>query len=154
MHTLRRLLQREVHFARWRKGFVLIELLIVVGLIAILALIAIPRFQESRIRAYNAAALSDVKNAYAAAKSYFSEHPDGVITVGDLQRYGYQVTEGVTLVVNDGSTEDLEMSSKHDKGTVTYTIDESGSITSSDDSSDGGTGGSKKGGSKRKGKKK
>jgi len=57
-----------------KKGFTLIELLIVVAIIAILAAIAIPQFASYRQKAYNSAALSDLRNFRTAMESYFAEN--------------------------------------------------------------------------------
>lgn len=56
-----------------QKGFTLIELLIVVAIIAILAAIALPQFSAYRIRAYNAAAESDARNAKTSMEAYFAD---------------------------------------------------------------------------------
>ena len=62
---------------RSKKGFTLIDLLIVVAIIGILAAIAIPQFASYRQKAYNSAAQSDLKNFKTGLESYFA----------DFQRY-------------------------------------------------------------------
>jgi prepilin-type N-terminal cleavage/methylation domain-containing protein len=56
-----------------RKGFTLIELLIVVVIIGILAAIAIPKFANTKNKAYTAAMKSDLRNLVTAEEAYFSD---------------------------------------------------------------------------------
>ncbi len=56
-----------------RKGFTLIELLIVIVIIGILAAIAIPKFSNTKGKAYTAAMKSDLRNLVTAEESFFAD---------------------------------------------------------------------------------
>jgi len=56
-----------------RKGFTLIELLIVVVIIGILAAIAIPKFANTKGKAYIASMKSDLRNLVTAEEAYFAD---------------------------------------------------------------------------------
>jgi prepilin-type N-terminal cleavage/methylation domain-containing protein len=58
---------------RIRKGFTLIELLIVVVIIGILAAIAIPKFANTKTKAYQTAMKSDLRNLVTAEEAFFSD---------------------------------------------------------------------------------
>ena len=57
----------------YKEGFTLIELLIVVVIIGILAAIAIPKFGNTKTKAYTAAMKSDLRNLVTAEEAYFAD---------------------------------------------------------------------------------
>ena len=70
MKTFLRPLQKK----EGQKGFTLIELMIVVAIIGILAAIAIPQFAQFRIKAFNSAGSSDIKNLKTSLEAYYSDN--------------------------------------------------------------------------------
>ncbi len=112
-----------------QKGFTLIELMIVIAIIGILAAIAVPNFLKFKEKSYDASANHDIRNAYTAAQNYFNDYDQGIVTEMDLQEYGYKLTRFVTISIDDGTLDDLSMTTTHSKGTKTYSIDASGHIS-------------------------
>jgi type IV pilus assembly protein PilA len=55
-------------------GFTLIELMTVVLIIGVLVLLALPTFLGARSRAWDRATQSDVRNAFAAEKAYYTDN--------------------------------------------------------------------------------
>ena len=77
-----------------KKGFTLIELLIVVVIIGILAAIAIPKFANTKEKAYLTAMKSDLRNLVTAEEAYFAEW---ATYSGTLSTTQYRNSTGVTL---------------------------------------------------------
>ena len=76
-----------------RKGFTLIELLIVVVIIGILAAIAIPKFANTKEKAYLASMKSDLRNLITAEEAYFSDNAAYTTAIAVAN---YTVSTGVT----------------------------------------------------------
>ena len=77
-----------------KKGFTLIELLIVVVIIGILAAIAIPKFANTKEKAYLTAMKSDLRNMVTAEEAYFAEHAR---YTGTLNATMFRLSSGVSL---------------------------------------------------------
>jgi type IV pilus assembly protein PilA len=90
-----------------RKGFTLIELLIVVVIIGILAAIAIPKFANTKQKAYIASMKTDLRNLVTAEEAYFADSVKYTSNLGTA----FAVTTGNVLgtitVTGDGWTADI-----------------------------------------------
>ena len=83
---------------RVRNGFTLIELLIVVVIIGILASIAIPKFANTKQKAYEASMRTDLKNLGSAMESYFSDYtayPASITALGT----SFKTSSGVVIIL-------------------------------------------------------
>jgi prepilin-type N-terminal cleavage/methylation domain-containing protein len=80
--------------SRSRRGFTLIELLIVVVIIAVLASIAIPKFQGTKGKAFTASLRSDLRNLATSEEAYFYTNSTYSSNVAALNT---SLTSGVTI---------------------------------------------------------
>jgi prepilin-type N-terminal cleavage/methylation domain-containing protein len=67
-----------------KKGFTLVEIMIVVAIIAILAAVAIPNFIRYRNDSRTAACIANMKQLQTAAESYLTKHPGAAPAITDL----------------------------------------------------------------------
>ena len=122
----------QVFYRRNRKGFTLIELMIVIAIIGILAAIAIPQFTVYRAKGYNAASKWDLKNAYTAAQAHFTDNPTAAFDAAALAASAYHATQGVVLTITDGTQSALTLTASNTNAgaaAITYTMNSAGAIT-------------------------
>ncbi len=81
---------------RTKKGFTLIELLIVVVIIGILAAIAIPKFANTKEKAYLASMKSDLRNLATYEESYAADSA-GTYFSGNGAAQGFTNSQNVTV---------------------------------------------------------
>jgi len=79
-----------------KKGFTLIELLIVVVIIGILAAIAIPKFANTKDKAYVAAMKSDLRNLATYEEQYAADN-NGSYFSGNGSTQGFTPSANVTV---------------------------------------------------------
>ena len=90
--------------SRNKKGFTLIELLIVVVIIGILAAIAIPKFANTKDKAYVAAMKSDLRNMATYEEQYAADNGGayfGGTATSASPLQGFSPSQNVTVVVTN-----------------------------------------------------
>jgi prepilin-type N-terminal cleavage/methylation domain-containing protein len=83
-----------------RAGFTLVELLIVFVIIGILAIIAIPKFQDTEGKARVAAIKSDLRNLYTAEEGYLF---DNSTYTSSLSALNFTPSPGVVLTITNAT---------------------------------------------------
>jgi prepilin-type N-terminal cleavage/methylation domain-containing protein len=111
-----------------RKGFTLIELLIVVVIIGILAAIAIPKFANTKEKAYLASMKSDLRNVATVEEGYFADNQVYLSgsasnvggTTASLQ--GFVPSSGVTVTASATAGSGWSATAGHSATTKTCAI--------------------------------
>lgn len=87
-----------------RRGFTLIELLIVVVVIGVLASIAIPKFANTKEKAYVTSMKADLRHLFIAEESYFADSIQYTINLGAAYRTTTGVVGPTIQLTGDGWT--------------------------------------------------
>ena len=112
-----------------RKGFTLIELLIVVVIIGILAAIAIPKFANTKEKAYIASMKSDLRNLITAQEAYFSDNNSTYASSTTALGTTYKASTGVSVTIGGVSSTGWSATATHGSTSKTCTITLGGSAT-------------------------
>ena len=112
-----------------KKGFTLIELIIVILIIGILATIAIMQVLDFRERSYNATLQSDLRSAYTASMQFHIDYPEDDVAVPDLIEYDFMKSEDVVIEIVDGSETGLIITAKHPGTRSDFKVDHAGRVS-------------------------
>ncbi|MCA9484200.1 MAG: prepilin-type N-terminal cleavage/methylation domain-containing protein [Nitrospina sp.] len=117
---------------RDEKGFTLIELLIVIAIIGILAAIAIPQFNQYKVRAFDSAARSTLHNIYLACKAFWIDSgstQDCTVAGVTNTTYGFVAEGDAPVLITNGQETTFAATAKHAASDKTFQVDPAGAIS-------------------------
>ncbi len=106
--------------AQNRRGFTLIEVLVVTMIIGLLAAIALPKFASSKEKAYDATALADLRNLVLASEAYFADHLQYPEELTDLP--DWVPSDGVVVTRFHGHGPEVHITLGHQSSSHNYNI--------------------------------
>ena len=112
-----------------KKGFTLIELLIVVVIIGILAAIAIPKFANTKEKAYVASMKSDLRNLITAQEAYFSDNNSTYAGSTGAMGTNYKASTGVTVTITSSTNTGWSATASQNSTTKTCSLTLGGGST-------------------------
>jgi type IV pilus assembly protein PilA len=118
------------------KGFTLIELLIVIAIIGILASVAIPQFNQYKIRAYDAHSKQALKDMHLLCNAYWldTDSTQGCdLSIIKEATYGFNQNADVVATLPPSPLDNFCASAKHNDSPNTYSIDSAAKVSATGD---------------------